>query len=90
MKQYKINRDKVENLPSDEMVNKHKSLNGFQARYKDVVKQNKIPLYKNKKMFLLLLLIGLVAYLVATEWGDEELDADGNPIEKVDETGKTE
>jgi|GEM_PF-1032994 len=87
MKQYKINRSKVENLPSEEMIAKHKSFNGFQARYKDVVKRNKIPLYKNKKMFLFLLLVGLIAYLVATEWGEEEVDADGNPIEQTDETG---
>ncbi|MBL4705930.1 MAG: hypothetical protein JKY54_15495 [Flavobacteriales bacterium] len=85
MKQYKINRSKVENLPSDETVEKHKNLKGLQVKYTDVVKRSKLPLYKNKKMFLFLLLVGLVAYLIATEWGDEEEEPEEeNKIESTE------
>ena len=47
MKKYKINRTNIENLPLDETINKYKDYSKLQVRYNDVVKRNKLPLYKN-------------------------------------------
>jgi len=66
MKQYKINRTKKERpIPSDKEIAKYRDFNRLQVRYNDFTKRSKVPLYKNKKMFLFLMLIGLVAWLVS-------------------------
>lgn len=73
MKQYKINRDqKPKAIPSDEVIAKYQNFKQLQVSYKDVTKRSKIPLYKNRKMFLFLLLVGLVAWVIAEGGFDEE------------------
>lgn len=82
MKRYKINRNKVENLPSDETVEKFKSYPKFQVKYEDAVKKNKLPLYKNPKMFLFILILALVAYIIATEVNKESSENEVEPTEE--------
>ena len=66
MKRYKINRDKKSaKIPSDEVINKYKSFNDLRAKYNDVVKRPNVPFYKNPKLFLLLILIVLLAFLLS-------------------------
>ncbi len=73
MKQYKINKDKKEQaIPSDEVIEKYRNFKQLNVSYNEFTKRSKVPLYKNKKMFLFLLLIGLVAWLVAEGVFDEE------------------
>ncbi|MDA8715432.1 hypothetical protein OAW23_02110 [Flavobacteriales bacterium] len=82
MKKYKINRTNIENLPLDETINKYKDYSKLQVRYNDVVKRNKLPLYKNRKMFLFIILIVLLAYLIASGEFSETEEAPINPIEQ--------
>jgi len=74
MKKYKINRDKKtkEAIPSDRVIEKYRDFNQLRVSYNDVTKRSKIPLYKNKKMFLFLLLIALVAWVVSEEIAKEK------------------
>ncbi|MBT6513514.1 MAG: hypothetical protein P8M05_12550 [Flavobacteriales bacterium] len=82
MKKYKINRTNIENLPLDETINKYKDYSKLQVRYNDVVKRNKLPLYKNRKMFLFIILIVLLAYLIASGEFSETDEIQGDPIEQ--------
>ncbi len=82
MKKYKINRTNVENLPLDETINKYKDYSKLQVRYNDVVKRNKLPLYKNRKMFLFIILIVLLTYLIASGEFSETDEIQGDPIEQ--------
>jgi len=66
-KRYKINRNKSTfKPPPDEVINKYKNFKSLRVQYNDVVKKSKLPIYKNKKVFLLLILLALIAYLLAT------------------------
>jgi len=68
MKKYKIVKDKTTyEIPSDKVINKYKNFSLLQTQYQEVVKRPKLPLYKNKKMFLFLLLIFLIGFLVLRE-----------------------
>ncbi len=82
MKQYKINRTKKARLiPSDEEIAKYRDFNRLQVRYNDFTKRAKVPLYKNKKMFLFLMLIGLVAWLVSEGLLEEDNQKNEEKIE---------
>lgn len=73
MKQYKINREKKEQaIPSDEVIERYRNFKQLNVSYNEFTKRSKVPLYKNKKMFLFLMLIGLVAWLVAEGVFEEE------------------
>ncbi len=64
MREYKLNKDKKDTLPSDEVIKKHKSFSDLRASYDDVVKRPREPLYKNRKLFLFLLLVGLTIWMI--------------------------
>mgnify|MGYP001429667407 CR=1 FL=1 len=65
MKKYKINRDNKEfKLPSKKEMLKHKNFNKVQVNYNDITKRNKTPLYKNRKIFLFIVLLILIFYLI--------------------------
>jgi len=65
-KSYKINRNKSSfKAPPDDVINKYKNFKDLRMQYNDVVKRPKEPLYKNKKLFLILLLLALIAYLLS-------------------------
>jgi hypothetical protein len=51
--------------PSDEQIGKHKDFVKLRANYTSATQRSKIPLYKNKKAFLALVLIVLLAFLIA-------------------------
>jgi len=73
MKKYKINRENKETpIPSDEVIAKYKNFKQLNVSYNEFTKRPNVPLYRNKKMFLFLLLIGLVAWLLADGFFEEE------------------
>lgn len=64
MTKYKFNIDKPD--PSDEKIDRHKDFGKLQANYNRMTKPlYKTPLYKNPKVFLVLLLILVLAYVIA-------------------------
>tara|TARA_Y100001933_G_scaffold44639_1_gene42477 strand:+ start:1193 stop:1396 length:204 start_codon:yes stop_codon:yes gene_type:complete len=65
MKKYKINKDKKSPEITDEQIMKYKNFDSLFVSYKDITKRQKIPIYKNKKIFLFLILLALVAYVLS-------------------------
>jgi hypothetical protein len=64
MATYRFKTDVPE--PTDEQIGKHKNFGKLRANYQQATKPlYKTPLYKNKKVFLALILLALVAYLIA-------------------------
>lgn len=87
MREYKLNKDKKDQAtPSDEVINKYKNFDNIRVQYDDVVKPPKQPLYKNRKLFFLLLLIGLVAWLVAEAIQEESESSKNNDTKKTEAT----
>lgn len=72
MRKYKVNREQPVKMPSKEAIEKYKNFSRLTHEYDNFVKRPKKPLYKDKKMFLIILLIGLVAILVAQAMQEEE------------------
>lgn len=85
MKKYKLNKDK-ENI-SKEDLSKYKDFSRFKANYEEVTKnRHKVPLYKNPKMFLALVIVVLIVYLL-TKTDHKEIDGqiiEQDTIERVD------
>ncbi len=71
MRTYKVNRTETPKVPSKESIEKYKDFSALSHEYDKMVKRPKVPLYRDKKMFLVLLLIALVAILLS-QMGDEE------------------
>lgn len=65
MKKYKINKDKEPNKLSNEQIEKYKNYDKLFVSYKDITKRQKTPIYKNKKIFLFLILLALAAYILS-------------------------
>jgi hypothetical protein len=65
MRKYKLNSAQQRKIVTDAMIKKHMDFNKLRAEYNDVVKRPAVPLYRNKKLFLLMLILGLIAWLVA-------------------------
>ena len=65
MKKYKINKDKKSPEITDEQIMKYKNFDSLFVSYKDITKRQKIPIYKNKKIFLFLILLVFVAYILS-------------------------
>lgn len=81
MQEVKINKENDAKSPSKESIEKYKNFSHLSHEYDRLTKRPKVPLYKDKKMFLMLLLIVLVAYLVSEAVSEEKKDL---PIEKID------
>ncbi|MBL4652781.1 MAG: hypothetical protein JKY53_07940 [Flavobacteriales bacterium] len=63
MKKYKLHKN--ESKITDQEVDNYKDFSQFRANYDDMVRnRHKVPLYKNKKMLLALLMILLVIWLL--------------------------
>lgn len=82
MSNIKFNIDKPD-LP-DEQINKHKDFKKLIYNYQSATKPlYKTPLYKNKKVFIVILLILLVMYVIIEVLEKEE---GGKVPAKVEET----
>ena len=65
MTKYKINRDKEPKTPTKEQVEKYKDFSRLTANYDKFTKRPKLPLYKDKRFFLAIIIIALIAYLLS-------------------------
>jgi hypothetical protein len=72
MRSYKINKDNQEQLPDKATIEKYKDFSKLSHEYDRLTKRLKVPLYRDKKMFLILLLIVLIAYLLSVVSTQEE------------------
>ena len=82
MRKYKINRDKERKLPPHAVSDKFKDFNKIRTQYSDITRRPKQPLYKDKKLFMLLILIAVVAWVVSESIKEEKaIEAEKNKIE---------
>ncbi len=86
MKKYTLNKDKKEDfnkieVPSDAVINKYKSFDQLRMSYDDVTKQPAQPLYKNKKFFLFLILIAVVAWVISETIDEKNEDTEESKTE---------
>lgn len=82
MREYKVNRENKIDLPSKETVGKYKDFSKLSHEYDKMVRRPKVPLYKDKKMFLVLLLIVLVAFVLSQLGEEQGTDENENPTPK--------
>ena len=64
MTKYKIYRDQEPKTPSKADMEKYKDFSRLSANYDKFTKRPKLPLYKDKRLFLALIVIALIAYLM--------------------------
>lgn len=74
MRKYKINRTAEQKIPSKETIEKYKDFSRLSHAYDHYAKRPKKPLYKDKRMFLFILLIALMAYLLSEAIEEEKKD----------------
>ncbi|MFT4600973.1 MAG: hypothetical protein ACI857_001150 [Arenicella sp.] len=82
MRKYKVNREQPVKLPSKEAIAKYKNFSRLTHEYDNVVKRPKVPLYRDKKMFVFVLIVALLAVLIARAMAEEDKD-DGNNPDKI-------
>lgn len=64
MRKFKLNTNPAENEPSKEQLKRYKDFTTLAHSYQNLTKRPKKPLYKDPKMFLFIVLIGLIALLL--------------------------
>ena len=67
MRKFKVNTDTKPTEPTKEQMVRYKDFATISHRYERLTKRPKRPLYKDPKLFLLLLIIGLVFLLLFLE-----------------------
>tara|TARA_B100000683_G_C12425294_1_gene529489 strand:- start:833 stop:1039 length:207 start_codon:yes stop_codon:yes gene_type:complete len=66
MKKYYIYKGKKKKVTlKDEEIHKYRDFNSLFVQYQELTKRQKVPIYRNKKIFLFLILIALIAYLLS-------------------------
>jgi len=91
MRKYKINRDKERKLPPHAVSDKFKDFDKIRMQHSDITKRPTVPLYRNKKLFMLLLLIALVAWVVAESIREaKRVEESKNKIELIEKSKNTE
>ena len=72
MRKYKVNREKPVQLPSKEAMAKYKDFSRLSHEYQTAVKRPKKPLYKDKKMFIVLIILALMAILISRAVSEDD------------------
>jgi len=84
MRKFKINRkDKIE--PSKEQLKRYKDFASVSHGYKRLTKRPKKPLYKDPKLFLIIFLLGLIAFLMFMENEEENKTTNETQVEELSE-----
>ncbi|MCH2231451.1 MAG: hypothetical protein MK105_14025 [Crocinitomicaceae bacterium] len=67
MRKFILNKDKKEVNPSPEQIKRQKDFSRLHHDYEKLTKRGKRPLYQDPKLFMLILIIGIVMLLVYLE-----------------------
>ena len=67
MRQFRINRDKEKLEPTDEQIRRNKDFSRLHHDYERLTKRGKRPIYRDPKLYLLLVLIGVILFLILME-----------------------
>ncbi|MBI3240180.1 MAG: hypothetical protein HYZ43_15250 [Flavobacteriia bacterium] len=67
MRKFKVNTDTKPKEPTKEQMARYKDFATISHQYDRIAKRPKKPLYRDPKLFLLLLILGLVMLLIFLE-----------------------
>jgi hypothetical protein len=67
MRKFSINRNPNKKEPTKEQINRHKDFSRLSQNFEQIYKRPKKPIYKNPKLFLYLIILGLILYLMFLE-----------------------
>ncbi len=67
MRKFSINREKKNLEPTDEQIKRQKDFSRIRHDYEILTKRGKRPLFKDPKLYLLLVLLGVIMLLVFLE-----------------------
>jgi hypothetical protein len=67
MRKFILNKDKKESNPTPEQIKRQKDFSRLHHDYEKLTKRGKKPLYQDPKLFMLLLIIGILLLLVFLE-----------------------
>jgi hypothetical protein len=67
MRKFSINREKKNLEPTDEQIKRHKDFSRIHHDYEILTKRGKRPIYRDPKLYLLFVIIGLVLLLLFLE-----------------------
>ena len=63
MRKFTLNKDKKSLNPTDEQINRQKDFSRLHHDYERLTKRGKRPLYRDPKLFMLLLILGIMLLL---------------------------
>lgn len=67
MRKFSINREKKDLEPSDEQIKRHKDFSRLHHDYERLTKRGKKPIFRDPKLYLLMVLVGVILYLILSE-----------------------
>jgi hypothetical protein len=68
MRKFFINRGTTEKVePTEQQINRHKNFGNFYHEYERLTKRGKKPIYQDPKLYLLIVLIGIILFLILAE-----------------------
>lgn len=63
MRKFTLNKDKKSLNPTDEQIKRQKDFSRLHHDYEHLTKRGKKPLYRDPKLFMLLLILGIMLLL---------------------------
>lgn len=67
MRKFSINREKKDLEPSDEQIKRHKDFSRLHHDYERLTKRGKKPIFRDPKLYLLMVLVGVILYLILSD-----------------------
>ncbi len=67
MRKFKLNKEQKSLDPTEAQIKRQKDYARLHHDYEKLTKRSKKPIYKDPKLFILLIILGLVLYLIITE-----------------------
>lgn len=67
MRKFSINREKKSLEPSDEQLKRHKDFSRLHHDYERLTKRGKKPIYRDPKLYLIFVLVGIILFLILHE-----------------------
>lgn len=67
MRKFTLNKEKKNTSPTEAQIKRQKDFSRLHHDYEKLTKRGKKPFYKDKKLFILLFLIGIILFLIFFE-----------------------
>jgi hypothetical protein len=67
MRKFSVNREKESLEPTKEQIQRHKDFSRLHHEYERLTKRGKKPIYKDPKLYLLVVIIGILMLLLFLE-----------------------